>query len=69
MLPVAPDRGRLRVPLYWSGLPVEAAELYRDPIVLLLGPTNDNQTLVISYWPIADFPEVGPISNATQRRR
>jgi flavin-dependent dehydrogenase len=44
---------------YWENLPVQGAELYTRPDrMLVAGPTNDGQTLVISYWPIADFQKV-----------
>jgi 2-polyprenyl-6-methoxyphenol hydroxylase-like FAD-dependent oxidoreductase len=44
---------------YWTGVPVEGAELYaRDGRMVLAGPTNDGQTMVIVYWPVAEFHEV-----------
>ncbi len=44
---------------YWSDLPVQGAELYTRPgRMIVAGPTNDGQTLVIVYWPIAAFHEV-----------
>jgi 2-polyprenyl-6-methoxyphenol hydroxylase-like FAD-dependent oxidoreductase len=44
---------------YWSDLPLAGAALYSRPErMLLAGPTNDGQTLVIIYWPIAAFHEV-----------
>lgn len=44
---------------YWDNLPVQGAELYLRPDrMLVAGPTNDGQTLIISYWPIADFHKV-----------
>jgi 2-polyprenyl-6-methoxyphenol hydroxylase-like FAD-dependent oxidoreductase len=44
---------------YWDGFPVDGAELYARPDrMLLAGPTNDGQTLVIVYWPVAAFGAV-----------
>jgi 2-polyprenyl-6-methoxyphenol hydroxylase-like FAD-dependent oxidoreductase len=44
---------------YWSDVPVEDVELYARPNhMLIAAPTNDGQTLTISYWPIADFHQV-----------
>jgi flavin-dependent dehydrogenase len=44
---------------YWDGFPVDGAELYvRPDRMLLAGPTNDGQTLVIVYRPVADFRAV-----------
>jgi 2-polyprenyl-6-methoxyphenol hydroxylase-like FAD-dependent oxidoreductase len=44
---------------YWDNLPVQGAELYiRPDRMLVAGPTNNGQTLIISYWPIADFHNV-----------
>jgi 2-polyprenyl-6-methoxyphenol hydroxylase-like FAD-dependent oxidoreductase len=43
----------------WSDLPLEGAELYSRPgRAIIAGPTNDGQTMVIVYWPIAAFHEV-----------
>src|SRR5579884_154352 len=39
---------------YWSGVAVEGAELYARPNrMIIAGPTNDGQTIVIVYWPVA----------------
>jgi 2-polyprenyl-6-methoxyphenol hydroxylase-like FAD-dependent oxidoreductase len=44
---------------YWADLHAEAAELYPRPDRLIIcAPTNDNQTLIIVYWPISDFHTV-----------
>jgi flavin-dependent dehydrogenase len=44
---------------YWEDFPVEGAELYTRPErMLFAGPTNDGQTIVIGYWPVAAFGEV-----------
>jgi 2-polyprenyl-6-methoxyphenol hydroxylase-like FAD-dependent oxidoreductase len=44
---------------YWSGVPMEDAELYvRPDRCIITAPTNDGQTLAISYWPRAMFDEV-----------
>ncbi|HEY7031759.1 MAG TPA: NAD(P)/FAD-dependent oxidoreductase [Thermomicrobiales bacterium] len=44
---------------YWSDLPLAGAELYvRPERMVLAGPTNDRQSLIIVYWPIAAFREV-----------
>jgi flavin-dependent dehydrogenase len=44
---------------YWSDFPVEGAELYpRTDRMLIASSTNDEQTLVIIYWPVADFHAV-----------
>jgi 2-polyprenyl-6-methoxyphenol hydroxylase-like FAD-dependent oxidoreductase len=44
---------------YWSDLPVEGVELYPRPDrMIIAGPTNDAQTLVICYWPRAAFHEI-----------
>jgi flavin-dependent dehydrogenase len=44
---------------YWSDLPVEGVELYARPErMIIAGPTNDGQTIVIIYWPNAQFQEV-----------
>jgi flavin-dependent dehydrogenase len=44
---------------YWSGVPLEGAELYPRPDrMIIAGPTNDELTLVIVYWPSARFHEV-----------
>jgi flavin-dependent dehydrogenase len=44
---------------YWSDVPIAATELYPRPErMLIAAPTNDEQTLVIIYWPAAAFQEV-----------
>jgi 2-polyprenyl-6-methoxyphenol hydroxylase-like FAD-dependent oxidoreductase len=44
---------------YWEGVPVDRAELYLRPGRTIVGaPTNDGQTFVIVYWPLAEFREV-----------
>ncbi len=44
---------------YWSGVSLEGAELYPRPDrMIVTGPTNDGQSLVIIYWPKADFQSV-----------
>jgi 2-polyprenyl-6-methoxyphenol hydroxylase-like FAD-dependent oxidoreductase len=44
---------------YWDGIPHEGAELYSRPGgMIITGPTNDGQTIVIVYWPRAQFHEV-----------
>jgi 2-polyprenyl-6-methoxyphenol hydroxylase-like FAD-dependent oxidoreductase len=44
---------------YWTGVPVEGAELYPRPDrMIITGPTNDSQTLVLVYWPRAEFRTV-----------
>jgi flavin-dependent dehydrogenase len=44
---------------YWSDVAVEGPELYPRPDrMVIAAPTNDGQTLVISYWPHAAFHEV-----------
>ncbi|HYI25370.1 MAG TPA: NAD(P)/FAD-dependent oxidoreductase [Thermomicrobiales bacterium] len=44
---------------YWSDLPVAGVELYPRPDqMIVVGPTNDAQTLVIVYWPVAAFHKV-----------
>lgn len=44
---------------YWAGVPLESAELYLRPgRTLVAGPTNDDLTLVIVYWPRRMFEEV-----------
>lgn len=44
---------------YWSDLPSEGPELYPRPDrMVLAAPTNDAQTIVIIYWPVAAFHEV-----------
>jgi 2-polyprenyl-6-methoxyphenol hydroxylase-like FAD-dependent oxidoreductase len=44
---------------YWSDVPVAGAELYPRPDrMIITGPTNDGQTIVIIYWPNAAFHEV-----------
>jgi flavin-dependent dehydrogenase len=44
---------------YWSGVPLEGAELYpRDGRMIGAGPTNDGLSLVIAFWPKAEFRRV-----------
>ena len=44
---------------YFSDVPMEGAELYPRPDQMIVaGPTNDGQTLVIVFWPHAAFHEV-----------
>ena len=44
---------------YWSGVDVTEAELYPRPDrMVIAAPTNDGHTMVISYWPAAEFREV-----------
>lgn len=44
---------------YWEGLPLERAELYPRPDrMIVVGPTNNEQTLVIVYWPIEAFQTI-----------
>jgi 2-polyprenyl-6-methoxyphenol hydroxylase-like FAD-dependent oxidoreductase len=44
---------------YWTGVPVDGVELYPRPGRLIsAGSTNDEQTLVIVYWPKEMFHEV-----------
>ena len=44
---------------YWKGVPVESAELYARPDrMVIAGPTNDGQAVIIVYWPRRDFHEV-----------
>jgi 2-polyprenyl-6-methoxyphenol hydroxylase-like FAD-dependent oxidoreductase len=44
---------------YWRDVPLQGAVLYPRPDrMVLAGPTNDGQTLVIVYWPAAAFHEV-----------
>ncbi len=44
---------------YWSGVPVEHAELYVRPgRMIITAPTNDGQALVIIYWPSDQFHSV-----------
>ena len=44
---------------YWSDLPLEGAELYPRPgQMIVMFPTNDNQTVIAVFWPNAAFPEV-----------
>jgi flavin-dependent dehydrogenase len=44
---------------YWGGVPIEGAELYPRPErMIIAGPTNDAQTIVIVYWPRARFHEI-----------
>ena len=44
---------------YWSGVPVEAVELYLRPErMIITAPTNDGLTITIAYWPEALFGEL-----------
>lgn len=44
---------------YWSGLPLDGAELYARPgQMIIAGPTNDGQTMLIVYWPHDAFHAV-----------
>jgi flavin-dependent dehydrogenase len=44
---------------YWSDVALEGAELYPRPgRMIISGPTNDGQAIVIIYWPKAMFHEV-----------
>jgi flavin-dependent dehydrogenase len=44
---------------YWDDLPVQGVEIYARPDRLIAaGGTNDGQTSIIVYWPIAAFHEV-----------
>lgn len=44
---------------YWSGVPIDGPTLYPRPgRMIVTGPTNDEQTMVICYWPRADFHRV-----------
>src|SRR5262249_17489047 len=44
---------------YWSDFPVSGAELYPRPgRHVVVGPTNDGRTLMIVYWPHAEFAMV-----------
>lgn len=44
---------------YWTGLPLNGAELYNRPgRAIVAGPTNDDTTLVIVSWPIDEFHQV-----------
>ncbi|HXF64695.1 MAG TPA: NAD(P)/FAD-dependent oxidoreductase [Caldilineaceae bacterium] len=44
---------------YWSDVPLQGAELYPRPgRMVIAGPTNDGQTIVIAYWPKAMFHQV-----------
>ena len=44
---------------YWDGVPLNGVELYPRPgRTITAGPTNDGQTLVISFWPRNRFHEV-----------
>jgi flavin-dependent dehydrogenase len=41
---------------YWSGVPVEGAEVYaRDRRLAIAFPTNDQRTLVFVEWPAVEF--------------
>jgi len=44
---------------YWSGVEMDAAELYTRPGQMIIGaPTNDGQVFVIVYWPTPEFHRV-----------
>ena len=44
---------------YWNDLPVSGVELYPRPErMIIVGPTNDGQTLSIVFWPNAAFHAV-----------
>lgn len=44
---------------YWRGIPLDAAELYARPErMIIAGPTNDGQAVIIVYWPNRLFHEV-----------
>jgi 2-polyprenyl-6-methoxyphenol hydroxylase-like FAD-dependent oxidoreductase len=44
---------------YWTGVPLERAELYARPErTIIAGSTNDGQIMVIVYWPRSMFHEV-----------
>ena len=44
---------------YFDGVPVEGPELYPRPgRMIIVGPTNDSQTLVFAFWPRAEFDRV-----------
>jgi flavin-dependent dehydrogenase len=44
---------------YWSGVPLEGAELYpREGRMVIAGPTNDGQAVVTAFWPRAAFRRV-----------
>ena len=44
---------------YWSGVEIEAAELYARPgHMVIAAPTNDGQMFTIVYWPNREFHRV-----------
>jgi flavin-dependent dehydrogenase len=44
---------------YWAGVPVAGPELYVRPgRMIIVGPTNDGQTLIQVFWPHALFYDV-----------
>jgi 2-polyprenyl-6-methoxyphenol hydroxylase-like FAD-dependent oxidoreductase len=44
---------------YWDGISPEGAELYpREGNMLITGPTNDGQALVLVSWPRAEFRRI-----------
>jgi len=44
---------------YWSGVPLDGAELYpRDGRLIGTSPTNDGLAIVIAFWPKAEFRRV-----------
>jgi flavin-dependent dehydrogenase len=44
---------------YWSDVPIDGGELYPRPgRMIISAPTNDGQTIVISYWPRDEFHAV-----------
>jgi flavin-dependent dehydrogenase len=44
---------------YWSGIQLQGAELYARPErMIIAGPTNNEQTMVIIYWPLRLFHQI-----------
>jgi 2-polyprenyl-6-methoxyphenol hydroxylase-like FAD-dependent oxidoreductase len=44
---------------YWQDLPLAGPELYARPDrMIIAGPTNNGQTVLIVYWPVAAFHEI-----------
>jgi flavin-dependent dehydrogenase len=44
---------------YWSGVPMQGAELYPRPDrMIIAAPTNNGQVMTIVYWPNATFHDV-----------
>jgi flavin-dependent dehydrogenase len=59
--PVYLDRGMLTCNYYsyWSGVPLEGAELYpRDGQLIVADKTNDGLTIVVVVWPKGEFERV-----------